>query len=387
MQFQFTPEQREFQRTLTQFYERDVPADIYAELRAQGDPHDAFSPQLFKMYGERGWLGLPWPKEYGGSALSHVDMGIFSEAMGYYRMPTGAYGVTINVVGNSLITFGTEDQKKQYLGEIARGDAIWCQGFSEPNAGSDLASLQTRAVKDGDDYIINGQKVFTSRAHKAKHVYLIARTDPAAPKHKGLSIFVVPMDAPGVDVQPMWTLGGGRTNATYYDNVRVPKANLIGEENRGWYHVTTSLDYERAGMTIIGSLRRNLDEVTADARRLAPRDTPKGRYLWQRLADLATRVEIARWLGYRVAWQQSQGMVPNKEASMSRLWATELTQALALFGIQLAGLNGIVEDGEYGIDNGRPARVYRASRRVTVAGGSAEIQRNIIATRGLGLPR
>ena len=387
MKFDFTPQQIQFQRRLIDFYEKEVPADIYQELREQGDPHDAYSPRLFTMYGERGWLGLPWPKEYGGQALSHVDMGIFSELMGYYRMPTGAYGVTVGVVGNSLIAFGSEEHKKRYLPEIARGEAIFCQGFSEPNAGSDLASLQTRAVEDGDDYVINGQKVFTSRAHKAKYVYLVARTDPAVPKHKGLSLFIIPMDSPGVSVQPMWTLGGGRTNMTYYDNVRVPKENLIGEKNRGWYHIATSLDYERSGMTTIGSLRRNLDEIIADARRLVPHTNPAGRVQWLRLADLATRVEVTRWLGYRVAWQQSQGLIPNKEASMSRLYATELTQALALFGIQLLGARGILEEGPWSVDGGRPARVYRASRRVTVAGGSAEIQRNIIATRGLGLPR
>jgi alkylation response protein AidB-like acyl-CoA dehydrogenase len=386
MRFTFTPDQEKFRQEI-----EDFCAEVIDEVKADPDDEEAWSndghwPALHKNFAERGYLALQWPKEYGGQGRTAIEASIFHETLGYYRMPSAAFGLTIKVVGNSILHFGSEAQKQKYVRGIARGEMIICQGFSEPNAGSDLGSLQTRAVEDGDDYVINGQKVFTTLANISDYVFLLTRTNPHVPKHKGISMFIVPMDAPGVSVRPMWALDGGRTNETFYDNVRVPKENLIGEKDRGWYQSVTSLDYERSGTTLIGRTRRTLDEMRAFCHEHGLfSERPVLRY---RLAELYTQLEVLRGMSYRVAWMQSRGIVPNKEASMNKLYGTELLQRVASFGLQVLGLYGLfTPQDDRAPQEGRTEQMYRNAVVHTIFAGSNEIQRNIIAQRGLGLPR
>ncbi|RMF85310.1 MAG: acyl-CoA dehydrogenase, partial [Nitrospinota bacterium] len=329
-------------------------------------------------------------KEYGGEGRSHVEMAIFNEEAGYFHVPMVGYALTVNVVGNSIITFGTEEQKREYLPRIARGEILFCQGFSEPGSGSDLASLQTQAVEDGDEYVINGQKIYTSNAHIADYIFLLARTDPNVPKHKGLSLFVVPMDAPGVSIRPLYTLGGVRLNQTFLENVRVPRKNLIGEKNRGWYHATTALDFERSGAGRVGYGRRILEmlvQYTKETRRNG-QPLSKDPVIRQKLAQMEIELEVARLIAYRVASMQSRGLIPNHEASMSKLYGTEYLKRLANVGMEILGPYSSLQTGSKWVPlRGKIEALARTSLGGTIAAGTSEIQRYIIAGRGLGLPR
>jgi alkylation response protein AidB-like acyl-CoA dehydrogenase len=264
---------------------------------------------------------------------------------------------------------------------------MWCQGFSEPGSGSDLASLQTRATKDGDDFVINGQKIWTSNAHHADWIFLLARTDPDAPKHRGISFFLLDMKSPGISIRPLINLAGQHGfNETFFDNVRVPKENLVGEENRGWYIAATTLDFERSGINRIAAATRTLNAIVDHVRA-----TPALRAradVRHRLAELALEFDLGRMLAYRVAWMQSRKLVPNYEASMSKLFGSEMQQRLANFCVNTLGLGGqlLPEDRRTPLE-GRAGLYYQTSLSLTIAAGTSEVQKNIIATRGLGLPR
>jgi alkylation response protein AidB-like acyl-CoA dehydrogenase len=268
---------------------------------------------------------------------------------------------------------------------------IWCQGYSEPGSGSDLASLQTRAVQDGDDFIINGQKIWTSQAHYADWMFLLARTDPDAPKHKGISYFLVDMKSPGISVRPLINMAYQKGfNEVFFDNVRVPRSGLLGELNRGWYMATTTLDFERSSVSTSAGMRRSLQELTAycletssNGSRLI--DTPSVRH---KIADLLIEVNIIRLLSYRVVTMQVNGIVPNHEASIVKVFNSELNQRIARAGMQVLGLHGqLTPESPYARLHGRFERSYLTSVGSTIAAGTSEIQRNIIASRGLGLPR
>jgi len=270
--------------------------------------------------------------------------------------------------------------------------ADWAQGFSEPGSGSDLASLQTRAVRDGDDFVINGQKIWTSGAHHADWIHVLCRTDPDAPKHRGISYFLVDMKTPGIEVRPLINMLDEHSfNETYFTDVRVPADQMLGEENRGWYTAATLLDFERSGVGYSASGRRNVENLTRWAKK-----TTRGRgTVWDdpavqnKIAELWIETEVSRLISYRVVWMQAEGRLPNYEASMSKAYGTELGQRIARFGINLLGLNGQRTDPN---DTAAPinadfGRSYMSSVAATIAAGTSEIQRNIIATRGLGLPR
>jgi alkylation response protein AidB-like acyl-CoA dehydrogenase len=267
----------------------------------------------------------------------------------------------------------------------------WCQGYSEPESGSDLASLQTRAVEDGDDFIINGAKVWTSLAHRADHIMVLARTDPDAPKHRGISFLLADMDAPGIEVQPIADMSSQhRFNMVVFDDVRVSKDSLVGELNRGWYVGATLLDFERSGVDNSAGARATLEELAAFSRENGRNGRPMSEdpLVRRRLADLAVEVEVSRLISYNIAWMQSQGQVPNKEASMGKVFGTELQQHVASTGMHLLGLYGQLEpESKYAPLGGRIERSYMTAVAATIAAGTSEIQRNIIATRGLGLPR
>ena len=337
---------------------------------------------------KRRWLTLAWPKEHGGLEAPHSQQMIMAEEMAYHRAPGGGSNMGVQWVGPSLMLYGTDEQKDEHLAGIADAETWWCTLYSEPGSGSDLASLQTRAVKDGDDYVINGQKIWTSGAHVSDWGWLAARTDPDAPKHKGITMFMMRMDTPGVTVRPLINMADGHGfNEVFFEDVRIPQTNVVGEVNRGWYHLAVALDFERSGIGAFAGGRRTVEEITEfaqDNSHLVD-ERPNARY---ELAERHIEVEIGTMMAYRIAYMQEHGVVANHEASMSKLFGSELGQRIAKTGMDLLGLQGgLWSEGPYAALQGRLSRSYVSSVSSTIAAGTSEIQRNIIATRGLGLPR
>ncbi len=390
MEFQFTKEQETFRGEVQTFIDDNwSPPPVTAR---PGDPDTNAASALFqKSLAKKGWLTMAWPKEYGGLGASHMQQLIFREETSYRGAPGGG-GQGISMVGPCLMVHGTEEQKKEHLPKIAGAEVSWAQGFSEPGSGSDLASLQTRAIRDGDDFVINGQKIWTSGAHDSDWIHILTRTDPDAPKHRGISYFLLDMRTPGITVRPLVNmLGDHEFNEVFFEDVRVPAANMMGDENRGWYVGATLLDFERSGVGWSANGRRQVEQLTQYAR-----DTsgPDGKLIDSpgvraALADRRIEVEISRLLSYRVVWMQSQDEIPNYEASMSKAYGSELSQRIALFGMGMLGLSSqLVEESDpHAPLKGEFGRAYMRTVPATIAAGTSEIQRNIIATRGLGLPR
>ena len=388
MDFRFTDEQEAFRREVRDF----LTAELGAEWSGV-DPDAYFEDEnwprvrrLTAKLAERGWLTLAWPNEYGGQGRPHIEQMIYNEETAYFRAPTRDVTIGTELVGPTLMLFGTDEQKARFLPEIASGTSVYCQGFSEPESGSDLASLQLRAEQDGDDYVLTGSKIWTSGAHRATHCYVMTRTDPETPKHRGISVFIVDMDSPGIQVRPIINMFDVHYfNEIFFEGVRVPKANMIGERDRGWYVAATSLDFERSGVGRFAANRRNLEEMVSLARDNGLSSDP---VLRNRLADLWVANEAGRMVAYNVAWLQSQGPVPNMEASASKLMGSEIAQRVHQLGIQMAGMYGVLDkDSKWATLNGRLAREWMDSISFTIRAGTSEIQRNIIATRGLELPR
>jgi alkylation response protein AidB-like acyl-CoA dehydrogenase len=338
--------------------------------------------------GQRGWIAPAWPKEYGGLGASIYEQMVFNEEFGYYGAPdTGTRGFGVGMIGPTLIIHGNEEQKREHLPRITSGEAIWCQGYSEPGAGSDLASLQTRAVRDGDDYVVNGQKIWTSGGHRANWMFLLTRTDPEAPKHRGISFLLLDIkNTPGVTVRPLINMANRHHfNEVFFEDVRIPRRNLVGEENRGWYVGMTLLDFERSGIGGTASQRKTLEQMTA-----LLKDAPERKREQYRLglAELVLENNVAKYLGYRIGDMQARGQVPNYEASVIKIFQSELGQRIYRFGVNMLGLAGQLMPEQPGAPlGGDLPEQYLLSVPSTIYSGSNEIQRNIIATRGLGLPR
>jgi len=399
MDFHDTPEDAGFRQQVREYIAAACPAELQAADHEwgslSGGSRREIDPELVRGWrrrlAERGWLAAAWPKEYGGAGMSVVQQFILSEELAEARAPA-AGGIGIGWAGPTIILYGTPEQKREFLPPILTDAAAWCQLFSEPGAGSDLASLQTRAERDGDDYVVSGQKIWTSGAHRADWGIMLARTDPDAPKHRGISYLLVDMKAPGISVQPLVNMVGNHDfNQVYFENVRVPRKNLLGEENRGWYVGASTLDFERS--SIAASVRQELivkdliDEFRRSPgrpwARLAPRP-PVKRMLAERLIE----ANVGRLLSYRVVSMQQRGLVPNYEASIAKLYASELEQRVAAAAMAAIGLYSQVRDAKHGLPfGGRVPRFYLYASPSTIGGGTGEIQRNIIATRGLGLPR
>ena len=339
---------------------------------------------------ERGWIAPHWPEEYGGAGLSVKEQFILNQELAEAGTGNvGGFGVMM--LGPTLIIHGTEEQKQEHLSRILKGEVSWCQGWSEPGAGSDLASLQCRATRDGDDYIVNGSKIWTSGAHRATHCILLTRTDPEAPKHRGITTFLIPMDLPGITVTPIRDPQGIHYfNQVFFDDVRIPADTMVGEENRGWYVATTTLDFERSGIGRFSGNERTIEELIELAGDTSPNGSAVrcGPILRHALADLAIANKAGKNLAYKVASMQHQGLVPNQEASASKLLGSELVQRIYQVGMRLLGLYGPLDKGsKYAPLEGHIKAHYVNSLSHTIRAGSSEIQRNIIATRGLGLPR
>jgi alkylation response protein AidB-like acyl-CoA dehydrogenase len=294
-------------------------------------------------------------------------------------------------LGPTIIHYGSDEQKERFLPGIAKGEDLWVQGYSEPNSGSDLASLQTRAEEDGDEWVINGQKIWSSYGHYADWCFMLARTDPDAPKHRGISYFLLDMKTPGITVRPLINIAGTKGfNEIFFENVRVPKDALLGEKNRGWYMATTTLSYERTAIEAPARAQRLLNDLVRYAK-LTKRnghslaEDPSVR---QRLAQLAIEIDVSRCLSYRVATSQAREDIPGPEAPANKVFTSEMIQRIAQVGMQMMGLYGQLEfNTKWAPLKGKIERLYLTSVSGTIAGGTSEIQRNIIAERGLGLPR
>ncbi len=392
MDFQFTAEDNAFRQEVRDFLQAELPPE-WGKTQFY-DPDDdeqfAFAHEFTKKLARKGWLAVNWPKEYGGQDWSFWRQVIFNEEMAYADAPIVGRNA-IRYLGPTIIIYGTDEQKRQHLPGIVSAEVIWCQGYSEPNAGSDLASLQTRAVEDGDEFVINGQKIWTSGAQHADWIFLLARTNPDVPKHKGISYFLVDMKTPGITVQPLIDMSGGHHfNQVFFEDVRVPRSALLGEKDRGWYMATTTLSFERSGIEGPAAARRWLESLIEYAKETKSRGEPlsKNPVFRHKLAQLATEIEVARCLAYRIASIQDKNLVPGPEAPALKLFTSELSQRMAQVGMEMLGLFGQLKPkSKWAPLLGRVENFYLTSVGRTIAAGTSEIQRNIIAERGLGLPR
>jgi len=379
--FRYTDDQEQFRSQIRSFLDVEL-----ADRANRPDMSEGFSKSFSKKLAGRGWIGMAWPQKYGGKGLSPIERLIFTEEMVTRQAPTGYHFVAERQMGPSIIVNGTEDQRREHLPKIINAEESWAIGMSEPGAGSDLASVQTRAVRDGDEYVVNGQKIWTSSAHLADMIWLVTRTDPDAPKHRGISILIVDMKSPGVSVRPLVNMGNQHHfNEVYFDNVRVPRQNLVGEENRGWYVTAGNLDFERSGIERIATSGLLFTEVMTYAKTL--KGDPRFDRLRTELAERYLELQTGRLLAYRVAWQLSKNQLPNYEASMSKVFGTEWTQRMTNTAMHMIATFGLADRPGAETLRARIINGYLNAISLTIAGGTSEIQRNIIATRGLGLPR
>jgi hypothetical protein len=344
--------------------------------------------ETVKQMGGDGWLGIGWPTEYGGQNRSMLEQLIFLDEAATAGAPIPT--LTLNSVGPTIMQYGTEAQKQTFLAPILAGEVHFAIGYSEPEAGTDLASLRTRAVRAGDEYVVNGQKMWTSLVEYADYVWLAVRTDPDVKKHKGLSVLIVPTDAEGFRFTPVRTVAGARTNATFYEDVRVPVGNRVGDENDGWRLITNQLNHERVALfssaRLIGLLRdvREWAQGTklSDGRRVIDQE-----WVQVHLARVHAKAEVLKLMNWRIAWGVGKGLNP-ATASATKVFASELnTEAYRLL-MEVMGTNAVVRDRSPGaILRGRVERIYRGSLILTFGGGTNEVQRDIIAMVGLGMPR
>jgi len=384
MDFEFTPEEKAFQEELRKFLEKEMNEGVVAETESlQGLGPDG--KELLLKMGERRLLAPSWPEKYGGRGLSHVTQGIVFMEMGYFQAPWPIDGL---VVGPTLLRFGSEAQKEKYLPGIARGEIEFALGYTEPEAGSDLASVQLRAVKNGDDYILNGQKTFNTETHYSDYHWLLVRTDPSVSKHRGISMFIVDLKSQGITIRPLITSAGLRTNEVFYEDVRVPEDNLVGEENRGWEYASSAIGFERILWT--GDMQLRFEQfvryLTEEKRyENIGRESP---WVLDALAELKTKIHIATLLSYKAAAMHDKGLPLTYESSLSKLYGSEARQQLFGVAMQVLGLYGeLAEGSRWAPMRGMIEREYLDSCRWTIIAGSSEIQRLILALRGLGLPR
>ncbi|MCL4243337.1 MAG: acyl-CoA dehydrogenase family protein [Dehalococcoidia bacterium] len=389
MDFRDTPEQATWRNEVRTFLETEKP-----KIDPEANPMEAmrrgggFMKEWREKLSKKGWVAPAWPKEYGGASLSVMEQFIMNEEFAEARaMNVGGMGTSM--IGPTIIIHGNEEQKKEHLGAILRGEVQWCQGYSEPGSGSDLASLQTRAVRDGDDFVINGQKIWTSGAHNADWMFMLARTDPDAPKHRGITYFLMDMKSPGVTVRPLINMANGHMfNEVFFEDVRVPARNVLGEVNRGWYIGTTTLDFERSSIGNAVGQRQTLEyymKFWKESRGSAATASASAKAR-DEFADRWIEAATAKMLSYRVITIQAEGRVPNHEASIAKLFNTELSQRIARSAMKMIGTSAQLMGPEAPMKGRAPAS-YVQTVSSTIAGGTSEVQRNIVATRGLGLPR
>ena len=390
MEIGYTEEQESLRRELRDYYSALLTPEVEEQLaNSHGIGPDMRRVVKQKQMAQDGWLGIGWPKEYGGQGRTPIEQFIFfDESM---RSGAPVPMLTINTVGPTIMDFGTKEQKDFFLPKILAGDIHFCIGYTEPNAGTDLAAVQTRAVRDGEEYIINGSKMYTSLAGGADYIWLATRTDPEAKKHKGISMFIVPMDTPGIKVVPMSLLGNHNINYTFFDDVRVPATNLVGGENNGWTLITNQLNHERVTLCSPGIVERALGDTRAwaqntklaDGRRVIDQE-----WVQVHLARIHAKVEFLKLINWKVAWAATQGKLDVADASTNKVFGTEFYMEAFRLMMEVVGQAGYLTRGSpEAVLAGRLEMYARSMVILTFGGGTNEIQRDLIAIFGLGLPR
>ncbi len=399
MDFKYSDEAEAFRQEFRAWLEANMPPprdksdndDIGSEIVRTDDNDWNYSLQWHRKMNAGGWVGVSWPKAYGGRGATLEQMVVYNEEMVRARAPGIVNGLGIMLVGPTLIHWGTEEQKKRYVPKILSAEEIWCQGYSEPGAGSDVASLNTRAVEDGDYFIVNGQKVWTSGADRADWCILLVRTDPEAPKHKGISYLLVDMHSPGVTVRPLVQMTGEKGfNEVFFEDVKVPKKNLVGEKNQGWQVAVTTLMFERSSI----AAARDMMNLVRNLAALAKRIGRNGGNAWddtgvrQKIASFACEAAALRYGNMRQLTRRLKGLPPGPEGSVGKLSLSDLNLKMAKFALELMGPYSQLGHGEpQALDGGNWNYRMLASRAFTIAGGTSEIQHNIIGERVLGLPK
>lgn len=396
MDFSFTPEQEALKQEFEEYFsqkEREAPDGWFTAKIDYCYEHDEaweFHRKIGKELGQKGWLSLPWPEEYGGKGFGQIEQMLFQETRAYHRIPGFDPGPVVAAAG--VLEKGTEEQKQKWLPQIASGESTWCEGWSEPNSGSDLASITaTTGVLDGDDWVINGQKVWTTGAHRCSHMILMARTDPDAPKHKGITYFLTSMDVPGIEVRPILRMYRGHSfNEVFFDDFRVPKENIISEANQGWYVLMAGMDFERTGVAFVAETWRDFDELIGFIKEngFDGRSPAEAAMVRHKLAECQIELEIWRQWAYYVAWLQSKKEHVPGEASAVKRVASEMMVKVSQVGLEVLGMYGPIQG------NSKRARLHGAFEYatqhdlgMTIAGGTTEIQKNLIAWMELELPR
>ncbi|TGD86770.1 acyl-CoA dehydrogenase [Mycolicibacterium sp. CH28] len=388
MDFDLDADQRAWLAEVREFLSENVTDALRAEIAEHNLEHPGGEVEQFRRtLGAKGWFGLNWPAEYGGLGLGPVYLHLLITEFEYWGVPGPDF--TVTSIAPMIMRHGTEQNKRDFLPLIARGEMTCALGYSEPDAGTDLASLRTKAVRDGDEWVINGSKIWNSGAQRSTHEWLCVRTDPTAPRHRGISVIVVPVDSPGVRIRPLIAWSGYRTNEVFFDDVRVPVTNLIGAENRGWSYITGALDLERGALTNAGDLRRGLDELQVLARMprrdgSVPIDTPGFR---RRLAQAEADVEVAGLMGYEASSLLADGIIPTVEVSVEKVFSSELRQRIADLGMDLLGAEGLLAHrNPEAPAGGRFEKLYRFAPLMRFGGGTNEVLRDVIAQRGNGMP-
>jgi hypothetical protein len=401
MEPRYAPEAEAYREKVQAFLAEHLPSTWEGTGALRGEELDAFVDQWRKTLYENGMLGLSWPQAYGGAGLTPLELVVVAEEFAKAGVPSGSANDVfgIQMVGNTILRWGTEEQKAHFLPRILSGADRWCQGYSEPNAGSDLANLGCKAVLDGDEWVLNGQKIWTSAGHLADWIFVLARTDTDAPKHKGISFLLVPMDQPGVEVRPIAMISGeSEFNEVFFTDARCPRENVVGEVNGGWAVAMTLLGYERGEAAAVLPIRYRgeLDRLTELARERGRNTDPVIR---QRLAWCHAKVEIMRYLGMRALTKFVAGEHPGADSAISKLYWSEYHKVVTELAVDILGADALVPSGrpptssfqtdDPGAPNSTASWVgtFLNARAGTIYAGTSQVQRNIIGEMVLGLPK
>lgn len=386
MEFRWPQEYLDFRDEVAAFIQQWRTPDLLAEYRGGEGAPGPHTRRFWSALHERGWMRMCWPREYGGEGRDRLYQYVFIETMSYWNMPYG--DLTLTSIAPTILACGTEEQKKEYIPGILDGRIRFALGYSEPNAGTDLASLRTRAEPVGDEWVLQGQKIWTSLAESSTHVWLAARTDPDAPKHRGISLFIVPLDSPGVTIRPLLTMSGMSTNETFYDGVRVSDRNRVGPLHGAWPIMMLALNHERVGLASAGSLGRNVD-LLVEHMKEERSERLQDAVVRRQLAQLQVDVHRQRALATKNACTIARGGIGAGEASMAKVYGSELRARIANVAMDLLGRYGGLseESGALAPVAGRLEQQWRISPMLRFGGGTNEVQRTIIATMHLGMPR
>jgi alkylation response protein AidB-like acyl-CoA dehydrogenase len=396
MDFRFTPEEEALRKEFDDFFREEMknaPPEWGTSMEAMFglDACWEFHKKMAKKLAAKGWLSRPWPKEYGGLDAPLIEQFIFSEVQGYHR-GAGVDPWGIQMLAPTLLVSASEEQKKEHLPYIARAERFWTQLWSEPSAGSDLASLTTRAVKQGDYYVVNGQKTWTSGAHRADWGFLLARTNPQEKRGRGISFFLVDMKTPGITIRPILSIEGSHLfNEVFLDDVRIPAKNLVGEENQGWLASQMTSNFERSMIMLFAFLKRELEELIELCKetKIGGRVITEDPIVRHRLAQIAIEIDAGRAFAYSVVWNQHKGglIASGHMAAAAKVLATELNQRFFYTGCQILGPLGQIKESKWAPLQGKYEKEYQQCVSLNMGGGTSEIMRNLVCTLGLGLPR